>query len=199
MFDKAAATRRRNEVQVLITLTGQTPFDATVFLKADERLIDLLNDPRAFIPVRRTDGTTLITAKNNIVSILEVPLPAEDRPGDEANADDKTREDAGDFETAGGEAEDGQPRATVERPRRPSDPYEVLRVPRDATLDDIRKAYKARIKAVHPDTIAALDLDEDIERAAHVSAQKVNHAYRRILRERGVGREGDPPSTAGAA
>lgn len=193
MFDKAAATRRGNEVQVLIALTGQAPFDATVFLKADERLIDLLNDPRAFIPVRRADGTTLIAAKNNIVSILEVPLPAENRPGDE------TKAGAGDFETAGGDAEHGEPSPPVERPRRPSDPYEVPRVPRDATLDDIRKAYKARIKAVHPDTIAALDLDEDIERAAHVSAQKVNHAYRRIPRERGVGREGGPPSTAGAA
>lgn len=193
MFDKAAAARRRSEVQVLITLTGQTPFDATVFLKADERLIDLLNDPRAFIPVRRTDGTTLITSKNNIVSILEIPPPAEEQPGDE------TQDDAGNFEKAGGDTEDREPRPPINHPRRSSDPYEVLRVARDATLEDIRKAYKTRIKAVHPDTIAALDLDEDIERAAHVTAQKVNHAYRRILRERDRGREGDPSSAAGAA
>lgn len=197
MFDKAAATRRRNEVQVLITLTGQTPFDATVFLKADERLIDLLNDPRAFIPVRRADGTTLITAKNNIVSILEIPPPAEDRPGPEALADEGAQAESGGSDKASADTEESAPRAPTERPRRPSDPYEVLRVARDASLDDIRRAYKLRIKAVHPDTIAALDLDEDIERAAHVTAQKVNHAYRRILRERG--KESDPPSTAGAA
>jgi hypothetical protein len=38
------------------------------------------------------------------------------------------------------------PRRTPE-----SDPYVVLGVPRDATTDQIRTAYRARMKAVHPD------------------------------------------------
>lgn len=180
MFDKTTSTQNRHEAEVLITLTGQEPFEARVFLKHDERLIDLLNDPRAFIPVRRTDGTTLITSKHAIVSIVEIPPPAGAAPGsaphDETTYTDETNRTA--------------------RPHKPLDPYEVLRVNRNASLDEIRAAYKARMKAVHPDAIAALDLNEDIVRAAHVTAQKVNHAYRRVLRERGNDAEGSAANSA---
>ncbi|MEZ5916982.1 MAG: hypothetical protein R3C40_05370 [Parvularculaceae bacterium] len=71
MFDKSASARPKNEISVTMSLSGDEFFDGKVFLKQDERLIDLLNDPRAFIPVRREDGATVIVAKANIVSIIE--------------------------------------------------------------------------------------------------------------------------------
>ena len=71
MFDKSASARHKNEVRVIVTLSGQEPFEAFVFLKIDERLIDLLNDQRQFIPIKRADGTTLIAQKRNIVLVVE--------------------------------------------------------------------------------------------------------------------------------
>lgn len=176
MFDKSGA-RYTVEIPVLVTLAGQAPFEAALFVKTGERLSDLLNDPRAFIPLRRPDGETMIAAKASILAVTEAPPPAEDAAAtEEAELDDEAE--------ALRKAEEARRQAAAGRPRRPFDPYEVLRVARAATTEEIRKAYKARMKAVHPDVIAALDLDEDLERAANLTAQKVNHAYQAILRER---------------
>ncbi|MEM9168790.1 MAG: DnaJ domain-containing protein [Pseudomonadota bacterium] len=164
MFDKSNATRSKREVVCDVTLTNQDPFLGAVFLKHDERLIDLLNDPRAFIPMRNADGAPMIVAKSSIVSIIE---------SDPAMGG--TDED----DTAGPE-EDPE----TEAPRRTIDPYAVLRVDRDADLEAVKAAYKARIKAVHPDAIAGLQLDEDFAKTALRVTQRVNLAYRMIMRQR---------------
>lgn len=186
MFDKQATLRYKKEARVIVTVAGLEPFDASVFLKVDERLIDLLNDARGFIPVKRGDGSTIILAKSNIVSIIErTPDDSEvhhDEPPDQHR---KAETSDPEEETRAAEAEArAKARESRSRFKRAYDPYEILRVAPDATIEEIRKAYKARMKAVHPDTIAALDLDDDFERAAILAAQKVNHAYQKILKDR---------------
>lgn len=187
MFEKSATSRHKNEARVLVTLTGQAPFEAFVFLKVDERLIDLLNDQRQFIPIKRADGSTLIASKLNIVSIIENPQPEEALEPDEPP---KAEEPA---------AEKEKPRGEEPRSKRSFDPYEVLRVEKDATVEEIRRAYHVRIKAVHPDTLAKLELDEDIERAANVTAQRVNRAYKALLKERRSEAKHAPEREEGAA
>jgi hypothetical protein len=227
MFEKSANSRHKNEARVTIRVAGEEAFDAFVFLKIGERLIDLLNDDRKFIPVKRTDGSTVITSKNSIISIIEnlegdaqtfaAPSQARAEPLHERAAATQSPEPAAaaeppaaeapeapkrDGEKAGAgadepaadpaaepQAEDAQEEAHADerrkdKRRRAFDPYDVLRVARGATADEIRRAYKKRIKAVHPDSIAALDLDEDIARAANLSAQRVNRAYQMLMRER---------------
>jgi len=159
MFEKSASARHKNEISVTITLASEAPFDAAVFIKNDERLIDLLNDDRLFIPVKRGDGATLILSKSSIVSIVEglEIKPGSENAGKNANA-------------SGG--------------KKSFDPFKTLRVSRDATHSEIRNAYKIRLKAIHPDTMAGLDLDEDLTRAAHQATQKVNRAYQKIIRDR---------------
>ncbi|MGE0408476.1 MAG: J domain-containing protein, partial [Amphiplicatus sp.] len=179
MFDKSGAYRFKKPTPVAVSLAGAAPFDAAVFLHVEERLIDLLNDQRAFIPARRADGSMMFLAKTSIVSIVEKAVEPEP---------DRTEKPAEDAETP--RQEEAPKSERKERPdaarrfRRAYDPYEILRIAADASIEEIRKAYKARIKAVHPDTIAALDLDDDIERAAILAAQKVNHAYQKILKDR---------------
>jgi hypothetical protein len=159
--------RHVNSADVRICLTGEKPFDGVVFLTIGQRLSDLVNDDRAFIPVRRENGETVIIAKSNINSISERIAIKEDGDG----ADEQ------DLSTA--------------KSARSFDPYAVLRIAPHADLDDIRAAYKKRMKAVHPDAIAALELDEDLSRAALLVAQKVNYAYQKILRERQAGAKTD--------
>lgn len=182
MFDRSTQPRHKNVLRVRFVLTGAESFEASVFLKLEERLIDLLNDPRAFIPLRRDDGSTMIIAKTNIVSVAEIPskfeASGEAIAGDDEEAAERRQRQS--FDEANANRSRNGPRP---RPRR-IDPYNVLRVDRNASTEEIKRAYKARIKAVHPDAIAALDLDEDLARAANNSTQRVNQAYDMIMRDR---------------
>lgn len=155
MSDKSSANRHKSITEVWLTLSGQRPVEASVFLNIGERLIDLLNDARNFIPVLKEDGEAMIVAKTQIISVIERDLIV------------------GDSE----KKNDSKSKSTF-------DPYIALRISKDASLEEIRQAYKARIKAVHPDSIAGLDLDDDLARAALQATQRVNYAYKKILAER---------------
>lgn len=145
--------RHKKEIPVLVRLAGDAPFDATIFVVNGERLTDLLNDPRAFIPIRKEDGTVMAAAKSKIISIEET-LPEQPKP------------------------------ESVRPAGKGFDPYEMLNVKPGASVDEIRAAYKARIKTVHPDIIASMGLDEELAKAALLMSQKVNYAYRKIMKER---------------
>ena len=244
MFDRNPAHRHKEVLPVRVVLDGKEPFDASVFVKVDERLSDLLNDPRPFLPVQRADGSVLMVAKSSIASIIERELTEEElaarvaravanenangQPADESDAkseDDARRraielerlraeiaakraaakaaadqsqsfagsDDPGAGSEQGGGAQDAAAQGPSSdrseapqrpnRPRRAFDPYAMLRVARGSSVEDIKKAYKIRIKAVHPDMIASLDLDEDVVKAMHLTAQRINQAYDRIMRE----------------
>lgn len=164
MFDKHSnAYRHVNSADVHLTLKGQTPFNAAVYITLGTRLSDLLNDTRQFIPVRLENGETMIVAKSQIISIAETESVAS------ATSDELAEVNA------------AKTRAAA---RKGFDPYAVLRISPEADLDVVRNAYKARMKAVHPDTVASLGLDDDLARAALLAAQKVNYAYKKIMRER---------------
>lgn len=158
MFDKATgAFRHKNEKVVQLHIAGREPMAATIFHVNGERVTDLLNDPRAFIPVRIGSGEMMIVAKAQIASITEI-----DEEQQTATEDKLTgKKTSGAF-----------------------DPYETLRISPDATHEELRAAFRARIKAVHPDTVASLGLDDDLSRAASHATQKIIYAYRKIMRER---------------
>ena len=241
MFQKTGAKFKVEEF-VEITLAGQKPFEAVVFLSVGDRLIDLLNDQRQFIPVKRMDNSTVIMAKSNILSIVEkdpfakpVDMPGDDIPhskdvaefpedefeGDDPDArdsresgvdeddlpprtDDPAKGSAGGRAggrsgagSAGENADEDRNRRRRRRKKTPEfDAYAILKVSEDATLEEIRAAYKSRIKAVHPDSVAALDLDEELIRAAIQTTQRVNYAYHHILKERRNRSESEPDKAA---
>lgn len=158
MFDKATgAFRHKTETSVQLRLTGQEPVEAFVFHVNGERLTDLLNDPRAFIPVRAASGEMMIVAKTHIASMIETDI----EDSDAATSDEPTK-----------------------RAPKSFDPYATLRISPDADNHELRAAFKARIKSVHPDTVASLGLDEDLAKAASQATQKIIYAYRKIMRER---------------
>ncbi|MEL7485886.1 MAG: DnaJ domain-containing protein [Pseudomonadota bacterium] len=160
MFAKSGVDRSKTEIDVVLALSGEAkPQEASVFVAHGERVTDLLNDSRGFIPVRLDAGDVAVIAKSTILSITEKNQMREDDAFEDTTDETAAR-------------------------TRTFDPYEVLRIARDADLEAVRRAYKMRIKAVHPDAVAALDLDEDLKRAAQRAAQRVNHAYKAILKER---------------
>lgn len=171
VFDSKNRTfRHRNEIDVFLRLKGvEEEVPVTIFASLGERALDLLNDERPFIPVRCNNGKTMLIAKTQIESVVE-------------QNDGKTEEE--ELE----QLEEDFTQETIREAisKKSFDPYEMLRVEPGASPEEIRAAYKARIKAVHPDALASLGLDDDITKAAILATQKVNYAYQKIMKERGA-------------
>jgi DnaJ like chaperone protein len=77
--------------------------------------------------------------------------------------------------------------AFVETPAEPSgadDPHAVLGVAPDASLAEIRAAYRRLIRAHHPDLLAARGLPQDRVALATARVARINAARDRLLRAR---------------
>jgi DnaJ like chaperone protein len=55
------------------------------------------------------------------------------------------------------------------------DPYAVLGVPRDASPEEITRAYREQMKRYHPDRVA--DLGDELQRVAHRKTLAIQRAY----------------------
>lgn len=62
--------------------------------------------------------------------------------------------------------------------------YQVLEIERDATDEQVKKAYRQMAIKYHPDKVS--QLGEDVQRAANEKIKKVNEAYEKIKKERGT-------------
>ncbi len=62
--------------------------------------------------------------------------------------------------------------------------YSILGVDKDATDEEIKKAYRKMAVEYHPDKVSYLG--EDIQRSAKEKFQKINEAYEAIKKERGI-------------
>ena len=58
------------------------------------------------------------------------------------------------------------------------DAYEVLGVPRSASRDVVRAAYRSRMQEYHPDKVA--HLGEELQALAHEKSQQIQRAYRQL-------------------
>jgi DnaJ like chaperone protein len=68
--------------------------------------------------------------------------------------------------------------------KNPSWAYDVLEITKDATNDEVKKAYRELAKKHHPDKVG--HLGEDIRRSATEKFQKINAAYEEIKKQRGM-------------
>ena len=72
------------------------------------------------------------------------------------------------------------------RPEPTDDAYAVLGVARTATNDEIRAAWKALMRANHPDSLAARGVPAEFIASATDKVAGINAAWDRIKRERGL-------------
>ena len=66
------------------------------------------------------------------------------------------------------------------------DPYEVLNVPKDASDDEIKKAYRDLARKYHPDNY----VDNPLADLAQEKMKDINAAYEEIQRRRSSGSSG---------
>lgn len=62
-------------------------------------------------------------------------------------------------------------------------PYEVLGLKNDATLDAVKQAYRAMSSANHPDRLNGTGLSQDFVDLATSRMTRINDAYKRILKQ----------------
>ena len=72
------------------------------------------------------------------------------------------------------------------------DPYTILGVSRDATDEEIKKAYRALARKYHPDNYAGSDLAD----VAEEKMKEVNEAYDLITKMRASGNGGTHSGTS---
>lgn len=64
--------------------------------------------------------------------------------------------------------------------------YLVLGISKEASMDEIKKGYRALVKQYHPDIIKAQGADEAYIQASTAKVQEINAAYELIKKTRGV-------------
>ncbi len=68
----------------------------------------------------------------------------------------------------------------------PPDPYEVLGCPRNASDEDVKRAYRDKAKQLHPDALRAQGLSDELIAKANDQMARVNAAWSAIRQERRI-------------
>ena len=76
--------------------------------------------------------------------------------------------------------------AAARQPDVGEDPYAVLGVARDAAPDELRASWKRLMREYHPDSLASRGVPEAFMRNASDKVARINAAWDRIKRERGL-------------
>jgi DnaJ like chaperone protein len=62
----------------------------------------------------------------------------------------------------------------------PRDPYDVLGLPRNATRDEARKAWRGLVRDTHPDVLQSRGVPPEAMKLAERRLQLINEAWREI-------------------
>lgn len=65
------------------------------------------------------------------------------------------------------------------------DPYGLLGVDRNCSIEDIKQAYRSQMRRFHPDKLGGLELDQAFIKFATERTQLINRARDQIYEERG--------------
>lgn len=64
--------------------------------------------------------------------------------------------------------------------------YTLLGIAKDASAEEIKRAYRTLVKQYHPDIIKAQGADEDYIQAATAKVQEINAAYEMVKKAKGI-------------
>jgi DnaJ like chaperone protein len=64
--------------------------------------------------------------------------------------------------------------------------YKLLELAQDASNDDVKKAYRAKVRQFHPDIIKSQGASEEYLKEATIKVQEINAAYEMIKKSRGM-------------
>ncbi len=138
----------KRKVQVKVELDDGTTMLASLFLLQQQRVSDLLNDNRRFLPLQTSEGIITNLRKTAIYRVTPIE---QDVTQDLDN-----------------------------------DPFKILKVPDTISNDALREAYVKLCHDYHPDRVQASGLAAEFIELANSRMAKINDAYSRITRQRGI-------------
>ena len=143
---------KNTRTSVILTLTDGAALTVSVRLPLSNRLGDALNNGDGFLDALSPSGQQLYIAKTAIKSVRSANVPKVDQL---------------DAESRG--------------PGTPAfDPYAVLKVPREASAEEIKQAYHRMAKLYHPDRIASYELPEEVMDYVRAMLVRINLAFEQI-------------------
>jgi DnaJ-domain-containing protein 1 len=144
-----------------LELSDGTRLKGMLFVSPQGRVLDMLNDGRAFLPLETEAGEVLFLHKDAIRKVALLPEPARES----------------------GRSDHGHKQPN-QAPSPMLDPYELLGISRDCSADEIREAYRRRCRENHPDRLQALGLPRDYVDLATQRMAEINAAYDRVRQAR---------------
>lgn len=154
--NKPAISRTRCRVRIVSFNDMLT--EGFVFLAYNQRLSDLLNDDRGFLPVETEDGEVKVVSKR---AIMEVEI-----------LEQMDRRHASRYDDA--------------VPLLSANAFEVLGVPGNADDATIRLRYLELKETVNPERLGALSANKDLATAAEHLAKRYDAAYDSITNARKI-------------
>ena len=143
---------RTNRTPVFMTMADGSVITVSIRLPLSNRLGDALNNDDVFIDAVSPTGQQIYIAKATIRSVRSANVPKADQLDSEGRA-----------------------------PGTPAfDPYAVLKVPREASAEEIKQAYHRMAKLYHPDRIASYELPEEVMDYVRAMLVRINLAFEQI-------------------
>jgi hypothetical protein len=154
MFErnKIDNTPAPHAVPVEITLDDGTFLKGKFWVPMGRSIYDVLNGSSTFVDFESYGSPRCLLAKTSLKSVVLVGVPKSTSLADAARALD-------DF-----------------------DPHTILGVGRDATFEEVRKAYLARSMVYHPDRYANSELPGEVRDYLAAMARRINAAYAALER-----------------
>lgn len=139
---------QKQKVEVKVELDDGTTMLASLFLRQDQRVSDLLNDDRRFLPLQTSEGIITNVRKASIYRVTPINQEVDE-----------------DLD---------------------NDPFKILKVSETIGNDELREAYVKLCHDYHPDRVQASGLAAEFIELANSRMAKINDAYGRITRQRGI-------------
>ena len=149
----------KRRIDVEVELEDGTVLEGALFVTAQGRLQDLLNDERHFLPFTSADSAIMFLGKSAISRVV-----LRDGAANGAGRDEESRRQAASAGIV--------------------DPFALLGVSAASTPEVLREAYRRMCREFHPDRIQALGLPKEFVEFATRRMADINAAYDRIEERR---------------
>lgn len=154
MFESSSSRSGQNVSRCMVTVThgdGRTE-NYSVKLPLSGKINDALNNADQYLDAITPQGEQLFLLKQDIRRVTLFDVPRVNQLNFYRRASDKAA----------------------------FDPYQVLKVTRQSSADEIKHAYHKLVRLYHPDRIGNYELPDEMHEYARVMLVRINLAYEQI-------------------
>ena len=137
------------------TTTGNRDGSVETFsvrLPLSNKINDALNSPDQFLDVLGAAGDQVFIAKADVKQVRLVDVPKANQLNLNRRSSDRAA----------------------------FDPYGVLKIKKDSSIEEIKQAYHALTRIYHPDRVSSLELPPEMVEYARAMQVRINLAYEQI-------------------